>query len=51
MLKDPSNEMAFLVSAIPHIGKASGVGYWDGGAVCAGCLAICSPVVRNATRD
>ena len=38
MLKAPSVEGAFLVSATPHIGKASGVGYWDGGSVLAESL-------------
>ena len=38
MLKAPSVEGAFLVSATPHIGKASGVGYWDDGSVLAESL-------------
>ena len=38
MLKAPSSEGAFLVSATPHIGKPSGVGCWDGGGVLAESL-------------
>jgi|AP95_1055475.scaffolds.fasta_scaffold157158_1 DNA-binding beta-propeller fold protein YncE len=51
MTEATSFEVAFLVSAIPPSGSHREWGTDDGGGVCAGCLAVCSPNVSSVSSE